>query len=78
MTFASMNRLRKEPVSRNRRLRETGSFWCTIPSVEDLIARISVAAGWISDMPGIFQNIRNSMQPLSGLPDDFLVVISNT
>ncbi|GFV44350.1 hypothetical protein TNCV_998741 [Trichonephila clavipes] len=34
----------------------------TFPSVEDFIARISVAAGRLRDMPGIFQNIRNSMQ----------------
>ncbi|GFS83221.1 hypothetical protein TNCV_599841 [Trichonephila clavipes] len=31
-------------------------------SDEDLIARISVAAGRIRDMPGIFRNVRNSMQ----------------
>ncbi|GFU16021.1 hypothetical protein TNCV_1299861 [Trichonephila clavipes] len=29
---------------------------------EGLIARISVAAGRIVDMPGIFQNVRNSLQ----------------
>ncbi|GFX88341.1 hypothetical protein TNCV_1705622 [Trichonephila clavipes] len=31
-------------------------------SVEDLIALISVAAGRIRDIPGNFQNLRNSMQ----------------
>ncbi|GFW15145.1 hypothetical protein TNCV_172921 [Trichonephila clavipes] len=33
-----------------------------IPSVEDLLAPISVAAERIRDMPGIFDNIRNSLQ----------------
>ncbi|GFV92862.1 hypothetical protein TNCV_1347111 [Trichonephila clavipes] len=33
-----------------------------IPSVEDLIARISVATEKIRNMPEIFQNVKNSMQ----------------
>ncbi|GBN62514.1 hypothetical protein AVEN_3196-1 [Araneus ventricosus] len=33
-----------------------------IYSVEDAIARISVAVWGMRDLPGIFQNIRNSMQ----------------
>ncbi|GFV25615.1 transposable element Tc3 transposase [Trichonephila clavipes] len=32
------------------------------PSVEDLIARMSIAAGRIGHLPGIIQNVRNSMQ----------------
>ncbi|GFW28202.1 hypothetical protein TNCV_4499321 [Trichonephila clavipes] len=34
----------------------------TLLSVEDLIARLYVAAERICDMPGIFQNVWNSMQ----------------
>ncbi|GFW92475.1 hypothetical protein TNCV_517921 [Trichonephila clavipes] len=33
-----------------------------VPSVDDLIARISVAAERICDMLRIFQNLKNSMQ----------------
>ncbi|GFX18142.1 hypothetical protein TNCV_1578211 [Trichonephila clavipes] len=33
----------------------------TFPSVEDFIARISVTDRRIRDMPGIFQNMRNSV-----------------
>ncbi|GFV41600.1 hypothetical protein TNCV_3627511 [Trichonephila clavipes] len=39
--------------------------WCTrrpFLSVEDFIGRISVVAGRIRDVPGIFQNVRNSIQ----------------
>ncbi|GFW44728.1 hypothetical protein TNCV_4482731 [Trichonephila clavipes] len=35
-------------------------------SVEDIIARLSVAAGRTFDMPGITQNIRNSMTATAG------------
>ncbi|GBL72167.1 hypothetical protein AVEN_115157-1 [Araneus ventricosus] len=31
-------------------------------SVEDVVTRISVAAGEMQDLPGIFQNVRNSMR----------------
>ncbi|GFU42820.1 hypothetical protein TNCV_3140031 [Trichonephila clavipes] len=44
------------------------SSWVTeisfVPSVEDLVARISVASGRIRDTPGTLQNLRNSIQQL--------------
>ncbi|GBM70390.1 hypothetical protein AVEN_12218-1 [Araneus ventricosus] len=33
-----------------------------VDSVENAVARISVAAGEIRDTPGMFQNVRNSMR----------------
>ncbi|GFX05838.1 hypothetical protein TNCV_1662771 [Trichonephila clavipes] len=41
----------------NRRIPHHKTF-----AIKDLIVRISVAAGRISDMPGIFENVRNSVQ----------------
>ena len=39
-------------------------MWCiktVVETEEDLVARITVAAGTIADMPGIFEWIRQSM-----------------
>ncbi|GFV96355.1 hypothetical protein TNCV_2869331 [Trichonephila clavipes] len=56
-------------ASGNRKRRDSGSghikslvYVEPVPSVENLIARISVGAGRLSDMPGIVENVRSSMQ----------------
>ncbi|GFU92500.1 hypothetical protein TNCV_4794291 [Trichonephila clavipes] len=37
-------------------------LWCKEPEIEYLIARASVVAGSIRDMPRIFQNVMNSVK----------------
>ncbi|GBN26505.1 hypothetical protein AVEN_169090-1 [Araneus ventricosus] len=36
----------------------------SVDSVEDVVARISVTAGEMRDMPGIFKNVKNPMRSL--------------